>query len=50
MSLRILDASLGTGFQTSMTARSHAFAADEPTDIGGSDTAASCIGTQRSVP
>ena len=39
MSLRILDASLGTGLQTSMTARSHTFAADEPTDIGGTDTA-----------
>jgi putative redox protein len=39
MSLRILDASLGAGYQTSMTARSHTFAADEPRDIGGTDTA-----------
>ena len=41
MSLRILDASLGTGFQTSLTARTHTFTADEPRDIGGTDTAPS---------
>lgn len=39
MSLRILDATLGSGYQTSMSARTHTFAADEPTDVGGTDTA-----------
>ena len=39
MSLQILDATLGTGYQTAMTARTHTFMADEPLDLGGTDTA-----------
>lgn len=39
MSGKILRATLGPGYQTAMTVRGHAFAADEPTDLGGSDTA-----------
>lgn len=39
MSLRIADASLADSFRTEITTRTHAFAADEPTDIGGTDTA-----------
>ena len=39
MSLQTLDASLGTGYQTSMTARTHTFTADEPLEVGGTDTA-----------
>jgi len=39
MSLRILEATLGTRYDTSMTARTHTFAADEPTDVGGTDLA-----------
>jgi putative redox protein len=40
MSVKTLHATLGsTGYQTSMTIRTHTFAADEPTDIGGTDTA-----------
>lgn len=41
MSLRTLTASLGAGYQTSLTARTHTFAADEPVDAGGTDTAPS---------
>ncbi|HTV03359.1 MAG TPA: OsmC family protein [Luteitalea sp.] len=41
MSLRILDATLDAGYQTAMTARTHAFTADEPREIGGTDTAPS---------
>ncbi|AMY12313.1 OsmC-like protein [Luteitalea pratensis] len=39
MSLRILEATLGTRYDTSMTARTHTFAADEPAEVGGTDTA-----------
>src|SRR5918993_4611025 len=39
MGLQIVDATLGTGYQTSMTARTHSFTADEPVDLGGTDTA-----------
>ena len=39
MSLRILEATLGTEYHTSMTARTHTFAADEPTEVGGTDLA-----------
>ena len=39
MSLRFLRATLGSGYHTSMNARTHAFAADEPTEIGGTDLA-----------
>ena len=39
MSLRILEATLGARYDTSMTARTHTFAADEPTDVGGTDLA-----------
>ena len=39
MSLRILDATLGDGYQTTMTARAHTFLADEPVDVGGADSA-----------
>ncbi len=39
MSERILDATLGVGYQTSMSVRTHTFTADEPTDVGGTDTA-----------
>ena len=39
MSLKILDATLGDNYDTSMTARTHTFAADEPVEVGGADTA-----------
>ena len=39
MSLKILEATLGTLYDTSMTARTHTFAADEPAEVGGADTA-----------
>ncbi len=39
MSLRILDATLGAGYTTTMSARTHTFLADEPEDLGGDDTA-----------
>ena len=39
MSLTILDATLGTGYHTSMAARTHTFAADEPAELGGTDLA-----------
>ncbi|WP_291989514.1 OsmC family protein [Luteitalea sp.] len=41
MSSRTLDATatLGNGYQTSVTTRTHAFAADEPVTVGGTDTA-----------
>ncbi len=39
MSLRILDATLGAGYLTRMTTRTHAFEADEPVEVGGTDTA-----------
>jgi len=39
MSLRIVDASLTDSYRTEITARTHQFAGDEPTDVGGSDTA-----------
>ena len=39
MSLRILDATLGAGYQTALTARTHAFTADEPREVGGTDSA-----------
>ena len=39
MSGKILRATLGVGYQTAMMVRGHAFAADEPTDVGGTDTA-----------
>ncbi len=39
MSLRILDATLGPGYTTTMSARTHTFAADEPAEVGGADTA-----------
>ena len=39
MSTKILDATLGDRYDTSMTARTHTFAADEPVEVGGADTA-----------
>ncbi len=39
MSVKTLHAVLGTGYQTSMTARAHSFTADEPVEVGGTDTA-----------
>lgn len=39
MSGKTLHATLGPGYQTSMTARTHTFVADEPTSVGGTDTA-----------
>jgi putative redox protein len=40
MSVKTLHATLGhTGYQTSMTTRTHTVVADEPTDVGGTDTA-----------
>lgn len=39
MSLRIVDASLAASYRTEITARTHAFTADEPADLGGTDTA-----------
>jgi len=39
MSLQTLHAVLGERFETSMTARTHAFTADEPVDLGGADSA-----------
>jgi putative redox protein len=39
MSLKVLDSTLGDRYHTSMTARTHTFAADEPADVGGADTA-----------
>ena len=39
MSLTILEATLGSRYHTSMTARTHTFAADEPTEVGGADLA-----------
>jgi len=41
MSLRTLTATLGSGYQTTLLARTHSFTADEPTDVGGTDTAPS---------
>lgn len=43
MSLRTLHATLGDGYHTSMTTRTHTFAADEPIDVGGTDTAATPV-------
>ena len=43
MSVKTLRATLGAGYQTSMTARTHTFSADEPVDAGGTDTAATPI-------
>lgn len=43
MSLRILRATLDNGYLTSMTTRTHTFTADEPTDVGGTDAAATPI-------
>lgn len=39
MSVKTLSAALGVGYQTSMTVRTHTFTADEPVDVGGTDTA-----------
>ena len=39
MSLRIVDASLTDSYRTDITARTHGFASDEPTEVGGTDTA-----------
>ena len=39
MSLKVLDATLGDRYATSMKARTHTFAADEPEEVGGADTA-----------
>ena len=39
MSLKVLDATLGARYDTSMTARTHTFTADEPAEVGGADTA-----------
>ena len=39
MSLQTLHAVLGERYETAMTARTHAFTADEPADLGGSDSA-----------
>jgi putative redox protein len=39
MSVTTLRATLGTGYQTSMTTRTFSFTADEPLDLGGTDTA-----------
>ncbi|BCS35302.1 hypothetical protein TBR22_A45290 [Luteitalea sp. TBR-22] len=39
MSLKVLDATLGTTYRTTLAVRQHAFAADEPADAGGTDTA-----------
>lgn len=39
MSAKTLRATLGVGYHTAMTVRGHAFAADEPADLGGADTA-----------
>lgn len=39
MGLRIADATLTDSYRTAITARSHQFAADEPVDVGGTDTA-----------
>jgi putative redox protein len=44
MSDRTLTATLGRqGYATVMSVRTHTLVADEPTDVGGSDTAASPI-------
>lgn len=43
MSLRTLHATLGDGYQTSMSTRTHTFAADEPIEVGGTDTAATPV-------
>lgn len=39
MSLRILDATLGDSYRTRIRTRTHELSADEPTDVGGTDTA-----------
>ncbi len=39
MSLTTLHATLGDAYQTTLTARTHTFVADEPADLGGADTA-----------
>jgi len=39
MSAKTLRATLGADYQTAITVRTHAFAADEPPNLGGSDTA-----------
>jgi putative redox protein len=39
MSLQTLHAVLGERYETAMTARTHAFAADEPAAVGGADSA-----------
>lgn len=39
MSVKTLQATLGSGYQTSMTTRTFTFTADEPADVGGTDTA-----------
>jgi len=39
MSLQTLHAVLGERYETAMTARTHAFTADEPADLGGADSA-----------
>jgi putative redox protein len=39
MSVKTLHATLGSGYQTSMTTRTFTFTADEPVDLGGTDTA-----------
>lgn len=39
MSLSTLHATLGDAYQTTLTVRTHSFAADEPVDVGGGDTA-----------
>lgn len=43
MSLKTLHATLGDRYQTSVTARTHTFTADEPADVGGTDTAPSPV-------
>lgn len=39
MSVKTLHATLGSGYQTSMTTRTFTFTADEPVEVGGTDTA-----------
>lgn len=41
MSARTLDATLGAGYATTLTVRTHQFTADEPTEVGGADSAPS---------
>ncbi len=43
MSSTTLHAKLGDGYRTALTARTHAFTADEPTEVGGTDTAPSPV-------